>query len=360
MTTAPATAVTSRTCAKTADGVIEMLDVEIAEPRDHEVLLQTRMATICGSDVHLVDDFPMPRGADHLALGHEAVATVLAAGRDVRGVAEGDRVVASCAYGCGRCAGCRSGSTILCETYGGRLPGMANMLGGCQGEYFLAPHADVNVAKVPDGLPDEAAILATDILSTGLAAVERGGVRPGDTVVVFAQGPVGLCATAAARALGAGLLIAVERIAERAEMARRLGATVVLDPEHAVEGVMELTGGRGADVAIEALGRQETFAAALQCTRMDGTVSSVGVYATERSLSLPLDARFYQRRIVTSLCPCGKGRLEQLLALLCHGDADLAALFTHRLGLGETVEAYELFKHRRDGAIKIALVPDAA
>lgn len=355
--TAP-TGVTSRTCVKVADGVIELQDVELAEPADHEVLLRTRMATVCGSDIHFVDDFPMSRRIQRQPMGHEAVATVAAAGSKVRTLAAGDRVVASCLYGCGACRNCQLGSINLCDTYGAAMPGMSNTLGGCQGDYFLVKHADVNVAKVPDDLPDELAILTTDIMSTGFAAVERGGVRAGDAVAVFAQGPVGLCATAGARALGAGLVIAVERIPERVEMARRMGANEVVDPEHAVERIRELTGRRGVDVAIEALGRPETFGAALEVTRVDGTVSSVGVYATERSLQLPLDARFYQRRIVTSLCPCGSARLQALMGLLQHGRTDLGALFTHRMGLGQTLEAYELFKHRRDGAIKIALVPD--
>lgn len=354
-----ATGVTSRTCCKTADGVIELRDIEVPEPPPHGVLIRVRMATVCGSDIHFVDDFPMPKRAEFLPLGHEAVGTVEIAGADVRGFSEGDRIVASCLYGCGACVNCQRGRINMCQTYGAAMPGMSNTLGGCQGDLFMVPHADVNCALVPAGLSDEAAILATDIMSTGFAAVERGGVKAGDSVVVFAQGPVGLCATAGARALGAGQVIAVESVPERAEMARKLGATAVLSPENAVEGVMELTGKAGCDVAIEALGRSETFNAALQSARIDGTVSSVGVYATERALSLPLDGRFYQRTIVTSLCPSGKDRLQQLMGLLEHGRTGLEQLFTHRMGLGQVEEAYELFKHRRDGVLKIALVPDA-
>jgi alcohol dehydrogenase len=357
MSALPSTGVMSRTCVKTADGVVAIHDVEVPEPPEHGVLVQVRLATVCGSDVHIVDDFPMPRGVERLPMGHEAVATVVAAGDSVRTLAEGDRVVASCMYGCGACPNCQRGRVNLCQTYG-TIPGMSNVLGGCQGEYIVVPHADVNAAKVPAELTDEHAILATDIMSTGFAAAERGGVEVGDTVAVFAQGPVGLCATAAARARGAGEVIAVEGVAERAEMARRLGASEVLAPEGAVDLIMERTGGRGVDVAIEALGRRETFAAALAVTRLDGTMSSVGVYARERALEVPVGATFYQRRIVTSLCPCGSDRLRALMQLLAHGHADLAALFTHRMGLGEIVAAYELFKERRDGVIKIALVPD--
>ncbi|HEX4109968.1 MAG TPA: zinc-binding dehydrogenase [Solirubrobacteraceae bacterium] len=346
----------SNTWVKAPSGELERRELELADPRDHEVLLAVRLATVCGSDIHFLEDFPLQRGTDYQAMGHEAVGVVAAAGSGVRGVKEGDRAIASCLYGCGACRNCQRGQVGICERYG-RLPGMSNILAGCQGEAFLVPHADVNVVRVPDELSDEAAILATDIMSTGFAAVERGGLRAGDTVAVFAQGPVGLCATAGARALGAGLIIAVERVPERVEMSKRLGADVVLDPQDALEGIRELTGKRGVDVAIEALGHRDTFAAALAAARLDGTVSSVGVYGQDRSLELPVGPAFYQRRIVTSMCPCGTDRLQALLAILRGGRTGLEALFTHHLPISRTDEAYELFRHRRDGAIKIGLVP---
>lgn len=353
------TGVTSRTWVKTADGGLEMHDLDVPEPPRHGVLLQTRLATVCGSDVHFLDDFPMPRGVERLPMGHEAVATVVVAGADVRTVSPGDRVVASCLYGCGACGNCQRGRVQLCETYG-TIPGLSNVLKGCQGEYFTVPHADVNVAPVPADLSDELAILATDIMSTGFAAAERAHIEGGDSVAIFAQGPVGLCATAAAHAYGAAQIIAVEGVPERAAMARRLGATTVLDPQEAVAQIRELTSGRGVDVAIEALGRGETFAAALAATRLDGTVSSVGVYAHDRQLALPTTGAFYQRRIVTSLCPCGSERLRRLMQMLSHGQGRLADLFTHSLDLNQTIEAYELFKARRDGVLKIALRPGPA
>jgi len=256
MSTAARTGVVSRTCVKTADGVIKMVELEVPEPAGHEALVAIRMSTVCGSDIHYVDDFPMPKDIVHLAMGHEMVGTVVAVGATVRSVRAGDRVVASCLYGCGTCASCQRGLVSCCERYGS-LPGVTNLLTGCQGDYIVVPHADVNMAKVPDGVSDDQAILATDIMSTGFAAVERGGVSAGDTVAVFAQGPVGLCATAtaAARARGAGQIIAIESIPERVELARQLGATTVLAPSQAGEGLAEATNGRGVDVAIEALGR---------------------------------------------------------------------------------------------------------
>jgi threonine dehydrogenase-like Zn-dependent dehydrogenase len=348
----------SQTCVKTADGVVELRELPIPEPRPHEALLRMRLATICGSDIHIVHDFPMPRGVEALPMGHEMVGEVVAVGADVRRFSEGQRVIPSCIYGCGACSNCLRGRTQLCLTYG-KVTGITNALAGGQGEYLVVPHADVNMTHVPDAVDDQDAILATDIMSTGFGAVEAGGVATGDTVAVFAQGPVGLCATAGARTLGASLIIAVESVPERQQMARRLGANVVLTPEEAADGIRDLTGGKGVDVAVEALGRQETFAAALAATRLDGTVSSVGVYATERSLPVAIDSSFYSRRIVTSLCPSGSDRLDRLLKLLEHGRTGVGELITHTMKLSEIVSAYDVFANRRDGAIKIALVPDA-
>lgn len=351
--------IVSRTCVKIADGVVELREGPVREPRPHEALLRVRLATVCGSDVHLVHDFPMPRGVDALPLGHEVVGEVVAVGSDVRRFTEGERVVPSCIYGCGACSNCQRGRTTLCLTYG-RVVGMSNALAGGQGDHILVPHADVNMAHVPEAVGDEEAILATDVMSTGFGALEAAGIRTGDTVAVFAQGPVGLCATAGARALGAGLVVAVEGVPQRREMARRLGANVVLAPEEAADGLRELTGGRGVDIAVEALGRRETFTAAVAAARLDGTVTSVGVYPDERSLPLAVDGNFYSRRVVTTLCPGGSDRLSRLLGILEHGGTGLGALFTHTMKLSEVATAYEVFTDRRDGAIKIALVPDAS
>lgn len=351
---------TSQTCVRLADGGLAMREIDVPEPGPRDVLLRTRLATICGSDIHFLRDFPMPRGAEYIAMGHEAVGEVLAAGDEVRTVAVGDRVVPSCLVGCGRCESCLRGRIALCATHGGKLPGMANALAGLQGEVFAVPDADVNVARVPDTLSDEQAILAGDVMSTGFGAVERAGLESGDTVAVIAQGPVGLCATAGARILGAGLVIAVEGVRARQEMARRLGANAVVAPSQTTtEEVLELTGGRGVDVAIEALGRPETFEAAVSVTRLDGTISSVGVYAGHRSVALPVDLAFYQREVVTTLCPVGADRLRRLMAIAAHHETDLSMLFTHRRPLAETDDAYPLFEDRSSGAIKIALVPDA-
>ncbi len=347
---------TSRTCVKLDTGRLAVRTIEIPEPGPGEAIVRTTLTTICGSDIHFLDEFQMPRGVAYVPMGHEAVGIVHALGPGVSGFKVGDRVVASCLYGCGTCANCQRGEIALCLTFG-TIPGITNVLAGCQGEFFRVPHATLNMARVPDELTDEQAILAGDVLSTGFGAVERAGVSTGDVVVVFGQGPVGLCATVASRLHGAGLIIAVERVPERAAMAQRLGATMVVTPNEAVDRVLRATDGRGADVAIEAVGLPETFQQALAVTRLDGTVSSIGVYGATRHLTIPVTGNFYQRRIVTALCPAGSDRLRRLLDLVRFGRFDPSLLFTHELPLAEVVRAYELVRRHEGGVIKIALRP---
>lgn len=341
----------SRTCIKLEPGKVGMTSLDIPSPGPGQALVRTRLSTICGSDLHIVDDIPaLPAGTP---LGHEAVAEVVDAGEGVTGFRQGDRVVPSCLFGCGLCARCLEGDLQICERFGAPM----NLLFGAQGEYFLVPNAEINMAKVPDALDDEAALFATDIMSTACGAIEAANLRYGDRVAVFAQGPVGLCVTAAARARGAGLVIAVEGIPERAAMAQRLGADLVLAPEEAVEKILDLTGHKGVDVAVEALGKQSTLESAARVTRLGGVISSVGVYSLHPTVDLPTDGSFIHRRLVTTLCPTGADRLRRMMDVVRYGKVDLTPLFTHSMKLAAAPEAYDLFRSRRDGVIKIALRP---
>ena len=202
--------------------------------------------------------------------------------------------------------------------------------------------------------------MCPDIMSTGFSGAESGKVRIGDTVAVFAQGPIGLCATAGARLMGATTIIGVESVLERILIARQLGADHVVDFTRGdvVGEIMRLTDGRGVDVAIEALGRQETFEAALRVLRPGGTLSSLGVYSSE--LKIPLDAFMAglgDHTIVTTLCPGGKERMRRLMATIASGRLDTRPLVTHRFGLDQIEEAYDLFAHQRDGVLKVAITP---
>lgn len=341
----------SRSCIKLDTGKVGMTSLDMPSPGPGQALVRTRLSTVCGSDIHMVDEIPeLPAGTP---LGHEAVAEVVDAGEGVTSFRQGDRVVVSCLYGCGFCPRCQEGLVQLCERYGAPM----NLLFGAQGEYFLVQNAELSMAKIPDALDDEAVLFATDIMSTAFGAIEAAALRYGDSVAIFAQGPVGLCVTAAARARGAGLIVAVESIPARVAMAKRLGADVVAPPEEAVAKILALTGGKGVDVAVEALGKQITLESAARVTRFGGVVSSVGVYSLQPTVALPTDGTFLHRRFVTTLCPCGSDRLRRMMDVVRYGKVDLTPLFTHSMKLADTPDAYDLFRSRRDGVIKIALRP---
>lgn len=342
---------TSLTCVKAGPDKVAMTQIPYPEePGPGQALIKTTLSTICGSDIHIVDEMPIPAG---VPMGHEAVGVVYAVGAGVTAIKAGDRVAVSCLACCGYCARCMEGQQQICQTF--NAP--ANLLFGAQGEYFLVNGAQTSTAKIPDTLEDEQVLFTTDIMSTGFGAIERAEIKAGDSVAIFAQGPVGLCATAGARTLGAGLIIAVESIPERVEMAKRMGADIVVEPKDAVAKIMALTNNKGVDIAVEALGKQATFENACNVVRLGGTVSSVGVYASEESLMVPLGGSFIQRKIVTTFCPVGTERLTRLMAMLGTGKVDLRPLITHSMRISDTAEAYDLFRQRKGGVLKIALRP---
>ncbi len=331
--------------------------VPVPRPGFGEAVIRVTLTTICGTDVQIVaGEHPVEPGR---ILGHEAVGVVHELGPGVSGYAPGERVLVGAITPCGQCSACLNGNWSQC---GGKAGGwqLGNTRDGAQADYLLVPHAEANLAKVPVELSDEQVVLLADVASTGLSAAESADLRLGDSVAVFAQGPIGLCATAGARLRGAGLIIAVESDAYRRRAATAMGANVVLDPrrDHVVNDIRALTQGRGVDVAIEALGRQQTFEAALRVLRPGGTLSSVGVYAD--ALTIPVDAYgsgLGDYRIVTTLCPGGKERMRRLMELVGHGRLDLRPLLTHSFPLSHIVAAYSLFSERRDGVIKVGIRP---
>lgn len=233
-----------------------------------------------------------------------------------------------------------------------------NTIDGAQADYLLVPNAMANLAAIPSELSDEDVLMCPDIMSTGFAGAESGHVKIGDTVAVFAQGPIGLCATAAAKLSGASLIIAVDSLSNRLHMARELGATVTIDykEQDPVAAIMKLTNGRGVDVAIEALGTQSTFQSCLEVLKPGGTVSSLGVYSKDLTIPLgPFAAGLGDHKIITSLCPGGKERMRRLLNVVAARQLNLKPMVTHRFNLDEIISAYELFASQKDGVLKVAI-----
>lgn len=336
---------------------------EVERPRAGagEAVIRVTLTTICGTDLHILrGEYPVRKG---LVVGHEPVGRISELGPGVTGYEVGERVLVGAITPCGQCRACLSGSLSQCghgegfEALGGWRFG--NTIDGAQAEYLRVPHAQANLAKIPDGLTDEQVVLLSDIASTGFSGAESGGVRIGDSVVVFAQGPIGLCSTVGAKLMGAALVIGVDGDSNRLRMAREMGADVVLDYRETdvVSEVKKLTGG-GADVTIEALGTQETFENALRSLRPGGTLSSLGVYSGK--LQIPYDAfaaGLGDHRVVTTLCPGGKERMRRLVEMVRTGRVDLTPLLTHAFPLEKIAEAYELFGARRDGVMKVAIKP---
>jgi threonine dehydrogenase-like Zn-dependent dehydrogenase len=344
-------------------GVNDFRIEEVARPTAGvgEAVIRVTLTTICGTDLHIVrGEYPVRSG---LIIGHEPVGVIAELGPGVTGYSIGDRVLIGAITPCGQCRGCLSGHLSQCghgadtEAIGGWRFG--NTIDGAQAQYLKIPYAQANLTRIPDGVTDEQVVLLADIASTGISGAEAGGVAIGDSVVVFAQGPIGLCATAGARLRGAALVIGVDGDDNRLAMARRMGADIVLDyrSQDVVAEVKRLTGG-GVDVAIEALGTQETFENALRCLRPGGTLASLGVYSGK--LQLPYDAfaaGLGDHTIVTSLCPGGKERMFRLMEMVRTGRLDLTPLLTHTFPLEQITDAYELFGSRKDNVLKVLIRP---
>jgi threonine dehydrogenase-like Zn-dependent dehydrogenase len=329
-----------------------------------DALIRITTTTICGTDVHILKgEYPVAKG---LTVGHEPVGIIEKLGSAITGYQEGQRVIAGAITPSGHSyaslCGCSSqdgpGTPHGFKATGGWRFG--NTIDGAQAEYVLVPDAMANLSPIPDNLTDEQVLMCPDIMSTGFAGAERGKVKIGDTVAVFALGPIGLCAVAGAKLMGATNIIGVDSVPARMEAAKTFGADEVVDfsSTDPVAEILRLTDRRGVDVAIEALGTPGTFQSALRVLRPGGTLSSLGVYSND--LVIPGDAfsaGLGDHTIVTSLCPGGKERMRRLMTVIESGRVDLSRMVTHRFPLDDIEQAYELFANQRDGVLKIALTP---
>ena len=352
-------------------GRIELADKPIPDVGPNDALVRITTTTICGTDVHILKgEYPVAKG---LTVGHEPVGVIEKLGSAVQGYTEGQRVIAGAicpnfnSYAAQDGAPSQDGSYLvaqgLCGCHGYKATAgwrFGNLIDGTQAEYVLVPDAQANLAPIPDGLTDEQVLMCPDIMSTGFKGAENANIRIGDTVVVFAQGPIGLCATAGARLLGATTIIAVDGNDHRLGIAQKMGADVTLNFKNCdvIDEIMKITGGRGADSAIEALGTQATFESALRSIKPGGTLSSLGVYSED--LKIPLSAfaaGLGDHKINTALCPGGKERMRRLMNVLASNRLDLGLLVTHQYKLDDIVAAYDLFAHQRDGVLKVAIKP---
>ncbi len=324
------------------------------DPGPNGAIIKTTAALICTSDTHTVAGAIGER--KDLTLGHEAVGIVWKLGFAVKGIKEGDRVAINAITPCYKCENCLRGYTSQCQQMLGGWK-FANIKDGVFAEYFHVNDAEANLAPIPPSVPDEAAVYTCDMMSTGFVGAEHADIPIGGTVAIFAQGPVGLMATVGARLLGAGLVIAVETVPLRKELAGYFGADVVVDfqQEDPVQAILKLTDGQGVDSSIEALGSQATFEACIKVTRPGGTISNVGYHGHGEYLQIPRiewGVGMSDKTIRTALCPGGRERMRRLLRLLESGRVDPTPLTTHRFRFEQIEKAFHMMETKEDGIIK--------
>ncbi|MFD7643396.1 alcohol dehydrogenase catalytic domain-containing protein [Kitasatospora sp. NPDC059795] len=326
-------------------------DPVVRDPED--AVVRVDAVTICGTDLHILKG-DVPEVAEGRILGHEAVGTVVEAGSAVRTVAAGDRVLVSCVSACGRCAYCRAGVYGQCLGGGGWILG--HLVDGTQAELVRTPFADNSLHRLPDAVSDETALMFADILPTAYeVGIRNGRVGPGDTVVIVGAGPVGLAAVAAARLYTPRRIVVVDLAESRLAAARAAGADeTVRAGEDAEEAVRALSpDGLGVDVAIEAVGIPDTFELCTRLVRAGGRVANVGVHGRPAVLHLE-DLWIRNVTVTTGLVDTSSTPL--LLGLLEAGKLSVDGLVTHRFGLDEMPEAYDVFADSAgSGALKVAL-----
>jgi 2-desacetyl-2-hydroxyethyl bacteriochlorophyllide A dehydrogenase len=334
-------------------------EIRIEEKPDPEIMaaddavVRVEASGICGSDLHIYHGrVPVEPG---FTIGHEFVGTVLAAGPDVERVAVGDRVLGCFHTACATCAACLRSDYHRCEN--GRTFGHGANLGdlqGAQAEQLLVPRANLTLRRVPEGMSDEVALFAGDVMGTGYHAVEHAGMRAGDTVAVLGLGPVGLCAVQAALAGGATRVFAIDSVAQRLEMAGQFGATPVhLTEEDPKRAVRTATEGRGVDVVVDAVGDPAPLAMAISLARDAGTVSGIGAYAGRSEV--PMGLAWLKGLTLRLGLANVIAHLDRLLGLLEAGKLDPSPLVTHHMALDEAADAYTLYEQRE--ALKIVLTP---
>jgi 2-desacetyl-2-hydroxyethyl bacteriochlorophyllide A dehydrogenase len=318
-----------------------------------DAIIRVEATGVCGSDLHIYHGRVVIEPG--FTLGHEFVGTVLAAGDGVTEVSEGDRVLGCYCSACGNCFFCRRGDFHKCDD--GRVFGHGATLGslqGAQADQVLVPHANLTLRRVPPGMSDDAALFAGDVMGTGWHAVDQADIRPGDSAAVLGLGPVGLCAVQAAKAAGAACVVAIDTVEERLRIAEQFGA----EPVHLTEddpraAVKRITGGRGVDAAIDAVGHPDALDLAARVARKAGTVSAIGVYA-ER-IQVHMGIVWIKALTVKTGHANVIGHVDRVLAMMAAGVLDPTPLVTHHMRLDEAADAYAVYDRRE--ALKIVMTP---
>jgi threonine dehydrogenase-like Zn-dependent dehydrogenase len=372
-------------------------DPELKSPRD--AIIKITSTAICGSDLHLYDGYnPTMKKGD--ILGHEPMGEVVEVGGEVKNLKPGDKVVVPFVIACGECFFCKKEMYSLCDNTNPNaelaktalghstagLFGYSHLTGGFAGgqaEYLRVPFADVGPFKVPDGIPDEKVLFLSDIFPTAYMAAENCEIEPGDTVAIWGAGPVGLLAIKCVWMLGAGRVIVIDRVPERLEMAARDGQaeTINFEEVSVYDALLEMTGGRGPDRCMDAVGleahgggtfdgtldviktktglatdRPHVLRQAIMACRKGGTISVPGVY-TGLVDHLPFGA-FMNKGLTMKT---GQTHVQKYLPLLFHkiqkGEIDPSFIITHELSLAQAPQGYEMFKHKHDTCIKVVLKP---
>jgi len=325
-------------------------DATIRDPRD--AVIRVDAVTICGTDLHILGG-DVPTVTPGRVLGHEAVGTVVALGSGVTGLAEGDRVLASCISACGVCRYCRQNSYGQCLGGGGWILG--HRVDGVQAEYARIPFADLSTYRLPAQVSNENAVLLADILPTAYeVGVLNGQVRPGDTVAIVGAGPIGLAAVLTARLYSPAHIVVIDKAASRMQAAKLFGADLTVPADgNPLELIRSITGGLGADVVMEAVGTPETFELCTRLVRPGGRVANIGVHGKPATLHLE-DLWIRNVTITTGLVDTYS--TPRLLDMLVTGQFDVGNMVTHRFALGDIMAAYDTFaKPAETGALKVVL-----
>jgi alcohol dehydrogenase len=329
---------------------------DVARPEltaDTDAIVRVDTTTICGTDLHILKG-DLPAVTDGRIIGHEAVGTIAEVGDGVKKVTVGDRVLVSCVTACGACRFCREARYGQCTGGGGWILG--NEIDGTQAEYVRVPFADNSTYPAPEGVSDEELLMLADILPTGYeVGVLNGQIRPGDVVAVVGAGPIGLSAISGARLFSPSLVIAIDVATSRLEAAKQFGADVVVNnaQQDPIAAVRELTGGLGADVAIEAVGMPSTFELAAELVRPVGRIANIGVHGSPATLHLE---RLWTRDVTITTGLVDTYSTPTLLRLLTSHHIDAQRFVTHRFGFDDFIQAYDVFSRAGEtGALKVVL-----